>query len=174
MNRWRLWHTVLSNRLLEKRLCLFQWRLPSYFLQMTVCFSFPFSLCLCSCLYTFTFALFVRNPENMNIVGMLMFKMELWASSAGWPGPGVLLTLISRYNRLIVPLMHKTCWLFCLETKKQEKFKSEEPHVCQPAYSSGMSEFVIVQVQWDCKCRLYQCLNSEKHNKYRTVSIQIS
>lgn len=97
---------------------------------MTVCFIVPCSLCLCSCLYTFTSTAFVRNPENMNIVGMLMFKMELWASSAGCPDVGVLLMLISRYSRLIVPLMHKTCWLFCLETKKQEKRKSEEPHVC--------------------------------------------
>lgn len=61
--------------------------------------------------------------------------------------------LISRYNWLRVPLMHKTCWLFRLETKKQEKSKSEEPHVCplgQPAGSSSflknqMCQFVIVQ-----------------------------
>lgn len=53
---------------------------------------------------TFSFTTFVRTAEYMSNGGMLMFKMALWASSAGRPGDGVLLTLTSRNNRLMLAL----------------------------------------------------------------------
>ena len=57
--------------------CLFPVMSVAYILQMTVCLIFTaFLVCVFLSLH-FTATAFLRNPENMNFVGMLMFKVVL-------------------------------------------------------------------------------------------------